>query len=608
MTLVYFSIAAFAPAYGEEARPPQETAGPTAEQMKQLLQNTPASPLLFPELEALSPSELAALPVSAVLVDWGKGAAATTELPQLTYSLYRLFKKTGDRSAFQTPYFEKRSLLAREALVLLLSNDLTRLDRVNDLIWSICEETSWVLPAHEKDASYIDLAAAETGAWLAQIAATLGDTLPKEIHERVHQELTRRIFDPFLTYGEKYGWSRGLNNWTGVCAGSVGQAFLLYEKDEDRLAQALALIVQQLERFIDKGFHTDGSCLEGIGYWSYGLSEYVVFAEMLRVRTAGAIDLLAHEKMPSIAAYPLSVYLGNNTYASFADSQERNTIDAYLAGHLSKRTGNKALAALASPQPQGQFHFALRNILWEIETVEKDLPITDLFLPESGIIKLSTPVSGGTLTVIAKAGHNAEPHNNNDVGSFIVAVDGVVYLCDPGAGLYNRDYFSGKRYESIFANSYGHSVPRIQGKLQATGPRSSGSIEQLGDKGTRIRFEAAYAMAELEEAERIIQLQAQGLTLQDRFHFQEGSFDVEEALMTWQRVEAEGDTVRIMTDTGTLEIQSDGGSFAVESLEDICKANKKKGILSRITLTGTASPDFAVKFRMQYYPNTTATP
>ena len=76
--------------------------------------------------------------------------------------------------------------------------------------------------------------------------------------------------------------------------------------------------------------------------------------------------------------------------------------------------------------------------------------------------------------LVAKAGNNAEQHNHNDVGSFVLRVGGTTFLCDPGAGLYNAAYFSSKRYENIFAASYGHSVPRIGGQQQLPGASTGG--------------------------------------------------------------------------------------------------------------------------------------
>ena len=75
--------------------------------------------------------------------------------------------------------------------------------------------------------------------------------------------------------------------------------------------------------------------------------------------------------------------------------------------------------------------------------------------------------AGGAPVLIAtKAGHTDGHHAHTDIGTLIYNVDGESLLCDPGRGLYSKDYFRQARYENIFCNSIGHSVPRIDGLLQ----------------------------------------------------------------------------------------------------------------------------------------------
>ena len=47
-----------------------------------------------------------------------------------------------------------------------------------------------------------------------------------------------------------------------------------------------------------------------------------------------------------------------------------------------------------------------------------------------------------------KGGHNAENHNHNDVGSFVVALGRATPLVDPGSEVYTARTFSPRRYDS----------------------------------------------------------------------------------------------------------------------------------------------------------------
>jgi len=212
--------------------------------------------------------------------------------------------------------------------------------------------------------------------------------------------------------------------------------------------------------------------------------------------------------------------------------------------------------------------------------------------------------TGGQRAVLAaKGGHNGEPHNNNDVGSFVLRIGEATYLCDPGAGLYSREYFTSKRYENIFANSYGHSVPRISGALQSTGAEFRGLVSVPAPKQARIELTGAYQAQGLNEAVRVFTVQEDGaLAMDTRYAFEGAGLDVEEAFVTWLDVETDGATARLRSGSGVLEIRAAAGEFAAERLEEACKANHKSGVLTRITLLQPAAPEIQNRYTFVYRP------
>jgi hypothetical protein len=572
---------------------------PTAERLRELL-STPAATGLIPELDSADPKALAERPAAKELLK--EAAKLGPAIPQTTYTLYRQFQANGDRKGYETPYFDKRECLADLAMAAWLTGDDARIPDINDVLWSICEETTWVLPAHEKHE--IDLFASETGSELGQVLLVLGDRLPEEVRNRVRDEVRRRIIEPYLQRGAGYSWGAGHNNWTGVCAGSVGESFLLFEPDPDRQAQALANVIVQLHNFTQNAFAADGASLEGISYWCYGLLHYVGFAEMLRARTNGAIDLLADPRLKQIATYPAAVALDRYVFASFSDSHEHAAIPLCLASRIAERTGVEALLGQADDTAAWRFSTRLRNLLWAKGVPEGEAVIEPAFLPASGIGKLVGEAKGARVVLAAKAGYNDEPHNQNDIGSFILRVGKQTYLCDPGAGLYSRDYFSKKRYDNVFANSYGHSVPRIGGQLQKTGAQYKGTIEKAGDNALRIDMTGAYGLPELKRAVRTLTLQPDGtVTMDTEYAFEGAGLEVEEAFVTWLPVEVDGSTARLMSPEGTLTLRADTGTFKVEALEDACKANAVTDkMLTRVTLTTAPGAKSGNRYTFTYAP------
>jgi hypothetical protein len=92
------------------------------------------------------------------------------------------------------------------------------------------------------------------------------------------------------------------------------------------------------------------------------------------------------------------------------------------------------------------------------------------WLPATGVLvarsRAGTPAG---LFLAAKAGHNAESHNHNDVGSFVVALDGRPLIIDVGVGIYTRQTFGPDRYAIWTMQSSWHNVPEVDAVPQAAG-------------------------------------------------------------------------------------------------------------------------------------------
>jgi hypothetical protein len=129
------------------------------------------------------------------------------------------------------------------------------------------------------------------------------------------------------------------------------------------------------------------------------------------------------------------------------------------------------------------------------------------WFPDAGIF-IGRPAAGSerAVGVALKGGHNAEHHNHNDVGSFVVARGRATPLVDPGAEVYTARTFSGRRYESGVLNSFGHPVPRVAGQLQRTGRAAAGEVlrTEFTDQRDTLALDlrSAYAVPQLEKLQR----------------------------------------------------------------------------------------------------------
>jgi hypothetical protein len=95
----------------------------------------------------------------------------------------------------------------------------------------------------------------------------------------------------------------------------------------------------------------------------------------------------------------------------------------------------------------------------------------DVWLPEIQVMLARDQVgSSERLCLAAKGGHNAESHNYNDVGNFIVYIDGKPAIVDAGVETYTRKTFSAERYTIWPMQSGYHSLlPTVDGLMQSPG-------------------------------------------------------------------------------------------------------------------------------------------
>ncbi len=576
----------------------------------------------LPELDAAR-RDLAALrcaPRTAVfLAETERHMADPAHIPPATYTAYRQFQRTGDRQAYQGPYFDRRSRLTAAALRLFLGQGALK-DTVQDHLWAICEETNWVVPAHE--IVQIDIMAAETSLLLAETLALLGDALDAEVRTRVRGEIERRIFEPYLRFHWMHWWHTVHHNWNAVCNGAIAAAFLWLDPEPDRVARALEIAFLGLREYVDHGFEADGTCTEGVGYWHYGLINFVLLAEMLRSRSGGALDLLANDRMRTIAAYPAKLLLSGMQFAAFADCDETQVFYPGVIARLAERGGERSLLGLVggaapvgagSPRPytphpeDWRLPMALRDLLWWDGAARPAPPITDAYLPDGGIARLvSAAADGAPVALAIQASHNGVNHNHNDVGGFVLHVGGENLLTDPGRGLYTRQFFGLERYDNIFANSYGHNVPRIGGVLQAAGRQYEGRFVDVALDGPVKRVEVeiarAYPLPNLVSARRSITLDATGVLLDDRYRFAEDPLEVEEAFVTWGEVELAGQVMLMRGQRYTLRMTIEspvGATWRVESLEEQSRQNARPGVLKRLTFTRPVAAEVEARVRME---------
>ena len=359
-------------------------------------------------------------------------------------------------------------------------------------VWSICEESYWGVPAHisstglpDVENPVVDLLAAETTAVLAFTDYFVGEKLDKInrlLRSRIYYETKQRIFTPMAKNGDKYGWmsqTKPVNNWNPWIMSNWITAILLLEKDEKQRAEMLHYSMRGLDRYLNS-LGDDGGCDEGPSYWfAAGASVYDCL-ELYTNATNGKIDIYSDPLIKKMASYVYKTHIADNYFVNFADADPTLIPDGLMLYRFGKAIKDETMTQFgqwafknfpAASTVVSGYHRPrkLNNILGIVQLANNNFsytPAPDAWFAD---IQVMTTRNAGGMYLAAHGGHNAESHNHNDVGDFIIYLNGKPMIVDAGRGNYTARTFSSKRYELWFTQSEHHNLPIINGLGQKSG-------------------------------------------------------------------------------------------------------------------------------------------
>jgi len=438
--------------------------------------------------------------------------------PQTTAGLFMEYARTGNRAIYEEPYFQKRIRLARAVVAECLEFRGRFMDEIIEGVWSVLSEPTWAISAHAErqpgdplpspGGHTVALFSAQTALLLSETAYLLHEevqTVSPSVIGWIVQEVDRRIVTPTLEHD--WGWLEGHNNWTPWCSSSIlGSAMYLLD-DPQRLVRLARRLMDAVDRFIAR-YGDDGGCDEGPGYWSRATGSLCEFLEYLHSRTGGAIDIYGEKRIRNMGHYIADAHLAGPWFMNFADAGARPHPDPSVVWRLGERLGDEAMQQVAllgarkwdAEGPRALFPSfrrgenlgrALRDLFWlpaVTEPPEFQHAPCRWYSDLQVLISRECERDGHGLVLAAKAGHNAENHNHNDVGQFILVLDGYPVVIDVGQNTYTRQTFGPQRYQAWTIGSRGHNVPLVNG-CEQQGYASKRSRAALPYRARGVRFE-----------------------------------------------------------------------------------------------------------------------
>jgi hypothetical protein len=215
-----------------------------------------------------------------------------------------------------------------------------------------------------------------------------------------------------------------------------------------------------------------------------------------------------------MARFPAAVHLGGRWFPTFADARPGGMPRASTLWRWGERTGEPALRHLAwlalrggdpmAPLPTafeggnrtvGDHLFGLLRELWWLPAAviagpcPGRQPERHTWLPDLQLLV----VRSARLAIAAKAGHNGESHNHNDVGQWMALADGHPLIVDAGIGSYTAATFGPGRYQQWCIRGSGHAVPVVGGHEQAAGAGFAARAVDCCVSGERVELRADLA-------------------------------------------------------------------------------------------------------------------
>jgi len=427
------------------------------------------------------------------------GELASSELdeplPALDDDLYREFFATGGRAEFEKRYFERRRQVSRAAICALLDDSPARSEWLRSLVCKakgLMEEFSWALPAHVnspsgKDPMHLDLFASETAMLFGELLDLFNSLLPETLIVNVRQRLRREMFENYANRHEDFWWTKATSNWNAVCHRGVLGSALSVEQDLDLIARILMIARKYLPIYL-RSFGCDGACAEGPSYWQYGFGSLALLNEQLEIRSGGELSLFEEDaRIREIARYGPRVTLSNFHFVNFSDCPREGALNPALLTYLGERLDDDMLRAhgyrgymrLAETgiNPQAQrcdLTYLTRLVLNcpRKHSAERTIEPGDMYFRDFEILVAQSRDEKSVLwEFAAKGGTNAEQHNHNDCGSFLLNLNSEPFVIELGAPEMTRAFLKQHRYEHLAARTLGHSLPIVNGIEQAAGPQ-----------------------------------------------------------------------------------------------------------------------------------------
>lgn len=452
------------------------------------------------------------------------------------------------------------------ALAYRLSGDRRFAEKAEKELVHVCNFPDWD-PIHYLDVAEMTTAVAIGYDWLYDVLA------PSTRQLVVHSIKTKAldlVVEEYNT-GNADSWAKRETNWNVVCNTGMVLGALTIEEHYPELAKH---IIGEAVRYIPnclKHFAPDGVCYEGPAYWGYTNMYLSLLLKALNDNFGGDFGLSEMVGVDKSVLYYMHSTSPSGKIFNFANSGSTAPAAEPIYFYFSRAFNQPEVATfyrdvLSKTVHEGNyFRFYFLSIPWydTASSTADALPKLKVYEGINDIVVFNGNQNiPNSLYLIAKTGDPDMAHQQLDIGTFIVEMNGIRWTDDLGTDNYNLPGFwdykpDGQRWTYFRNSNFSHNTLSIDHKLQNSA--GTGEIDRLDDRVAQpfvtMNMSTAYAGQSRFVYRTFRMLDDTRILVTDSVGLQSPSQSVQWSVITSADVECKGNTA---------VLRKDGKSFSLK--------------------------------------------
>jgi putative uncharacterized protein (fragment) len=452
------------------------------------------------------------------------------------------------------------------ALAYRLSGDRRFAEKAEKELVHVCNFPDWD-PIHYLDVAEMTTAVAIGYDWLY-------DVLTPSTRQLVVHSIKTKALDLVVeeyNTGNADSWAKRETNWNVVCNTGMVLGALAIEEHYPELAKH---IIGEAVRYIPnclKHFAPDGVCYEGPAYWGYTNMYLSLLLKALNDNFGGDFGLSEMVGVDKSVLYYMHSTSPSGKIFNFANSGSTAPAAEPIYFYFSRAFNQPEVATfyrdvLSKTIHEGNyFRFYFLSIPWydTASSTADALPKLKVYEGINDIVVFNGNRNiPNSLYLIAKTGDPDMAHQQLDIGTFIVEMNGIRWTDDLGTDNYNLPGFwdykpDGQRWTYFRNSNFSHNTLSIDHKLQNSA--GTGEIDRLDDRAAQpfvtMNMSTAYAGQSRFVYRTFRMLDDTRILVTDSVGLQSPSQSVQWSVITSADVECKGNTA---------VLRKDGKSFSLK--------------------------------------------